>query len=126
MTPLGLGIDVVNIARIRALSEGVRRRIFHPEELALANEMSDEVAIEYLAGRFAAKEALGKALGCGVAALVPQAVFVGRTESGKPVFILEGEAKALVGNARIELSISHDDPVAVAVVILVGGDDGAK
>lgn len=102
------------------------RRIFHPQELAAAREMSSAVATEYLAGRFAAKEALGKALGCGLAALVPQAVLVGRSESGKPVFILEGVAKALVGSAQIELSISHDEPVAVAAVILIGGPDGPQ
>jgi holo-[acyl-carrier protein] synthase len=123
---VGLGIDVVNIARIKALSEGVRRRIFHPDELAYADGMGSEAAAEYLAGRFAAKEALGKALGCGVAALVPKSVLVERTESGKPVFVLEGRAKALVGSAQIELSISHDDPVAVAVVLLVGGTHGPQ
>lgn len=49
-----------------------------------------------------------------------------RTESGKPAFVLEGRAKALVGSAQIELSISHDDPIAMAVVLLVGGTHGPQ
>ncbi len=122
----GLGVDVVNIARIKALSPGVRRRIFHPSELAEAAGMAERAAAEYLAGRFAAKEALGKALGCGVARLVPHRVLVARAESGEPYFVLEGAGARLVGDGRIMLSISHDDPVAVAVVLLTGGPDGPQ
>ena len=126
MMPSGLGVDVVNIARIKALSEGVKRRIFHPAELAEAAGMVEPAAAEYLSGRFAAKEALGKALGCGVARLIPHQVLVARGEEGAPFFVLEGAALQLVGTSRILLSISHDDPVAVAVVLLTGGLDGPQ
>ena len=126
MMSSGLGVDVVNISRIKALSDGVKRRIFHPAELAEAATMVEHAAAEYLSGRFAAKEALGKALGCGIARLIPHQVLVERGEQGAPFFVLEGAARQLVGDARIMLSISHDDPVAVAVVLLSGGSDGPQ
>ncbi|MCK9547936.1 MAG: holo-ACP synthase [Sphaerochaeta sp.] len=122
----GLGIDVVNIARIKALSPGVRQRLFHPDELAEAQSMDEQAGCHYLAGRFAAKEALGKALGCGLASLVPQRVLVARAEGGAPAFVLEQPASGLVAGYDILLSISHDDPVAVAVVVLSGGPDGPQ
>ncbi len=123
---LSVGVDVVNIARIRALSEGVKRKIFHPEELSYAATLTEDVASEYLAGRFAAKEALGKALGCGLARLVPSTLLVGRGLDGRPLFVLTGQAEALVGRSKLALSISHDEPVAVAVVVVSGGFDGPQ
>ncbi len=59
----GIGVDVVNIQRMERLSDHVKSRIFHPRELDEAKTMAEGVQAEFLAGRFAAKEALGKASG---------------------------------------------------------------
>jgi holo-[acyl-carrier protein] synthase len=123
---VAVGIDIVNIDRIEALSDGVRARLFHPNELAEAATLTEGGAAQFLAGRFAAKEALGKALGVGLAALHPATVWVKRQEGGQPLFVLEEPAVTLVGARTIALSISHDTPVAVAVVVLTGGDNGPK
>ncbi len=123
---MALGVDVVNIERIRALSAGVKERLFHPAELAVAAAMEAEAAVEYLAGRFASKEALGKAIGCGLAALKPATLHVDREASGAPHFILTDHHRSLVGGRTILLSIAHDQPVAVATVVLYGGSSGTQ
>jgi holo-[acyl-carrier protein] synthase len=117
----GVGIDVVNIERMASLSSVALHRLFHEQEVAKALSLSSSpsgVRNEYLAGRFAAKEALGKALGTGISGFSPCEVFVDSLENGKPVMRLYGKAKELVGNRMILLSISHDNPVAIAIVLL--------
>ncbi|MDI9454630.1 MAG: Holo-(acyl-carrier-protein) synthase [Spirochaetes bacterium ADurb.Bin315] len=118
-----IGIDVVAIRRIEDLSEHARKRIFHPEELAQA-ERSPRPG-EFLAGRFAVKEAFFKAVGNGMKTLSTQDVWTTRGEHGEPVINLSSKARALTGGRTVTLSISHDDPVAVAVVLISGGNDGA-
>ncbi|MBG0766512.1 holo-ACP synthase [Sphaerochaeta halotolerans] len=119
----GIGVDVVNIQRMERLSDHVKSRIFHPRELDEAKTMAKEVQAEFLAGRFAAKEALGKALGIGLAHLSLQDIWVERAASGKPELHCKGRAQELVGKRTAMLSISHDDPVAIAMVVLVGAGD---
>ncbi|NLZ76554.1 MAG: holo-ACP synthase [Spirochaetales bacterium] len=118
-----IGIDVVAIGRIEGLSGHARKRIFHPDELILAEKNSRPA--EFLAGRFAVKEAFFKAVGEGMKTLSTQDVWTTRGEHGEPVINLSSKARALVGGRRIALSISHDEPVAVAVVLIGGGSDGA-
>ncbi len=121
----GIGIDIVNISRMDSLSEAVIRRLFHPEEVAYAQTLEAKRRSEYLSGRFAAKEALGKALGTGMAGMRPSDIRIDATSEGKPFMVLYGSAKALVGDRTILLSISHDPPVASAVVLLQGGSDAS-
>ncbi len=122
---MGIGVDVVNIERIASLSQAVRERLFHPLELEQASHLPLASQAEFLAGRFAAKEALGKALGTGLAGFSLKDIWVERQENGKPVFHFQGKAKELVGQRNALLSISHDRPVAVAMVVLQGGGDGS-
>ncbi len=121
---MGIGIDVVNIDRMKHLSEHACQRMFHPEELKEATLLSSERRAEYLAGRFAAKEAFGKALGTGLSGLSLQEIRVERQSDGRPVLRLEGKALQLLGARKALVSISHDQPVAVAMVVLGGGADG--
>ncbi|WP_320129549.1 holo-ACP synthase [uncultured Sphaerochaeta sp.] len=114
----GIGIDVVNISRMASLSSVALHRLFHAAEIASALQLSSDQRNEYLAGRFAAKEALGKALGSGMAGFSPSEVCVNSLGNGKPVMELYGKARDLVGERMILLSISHDDPVATAIVLL--------
>jgi holo-[acyl-carrier protein] synthase len=74
-----------------------------------------------MAKRFAAKEALGKALGCGIRApLVLTAIQITHDAAGKPGFRLDDEADALVGGAgRVaHLSISDEQDHAIAFVVV--------
>ena len=120
----GIGIDVVNIERIERLSESVRKKLFHHLELDEASQLNPAMQSQFLAGRFAAKEALGKALGTGLKHLSLKDIWVERGDAGEPVLHFSGKAEQLVGNRKVFISISHDAPVAVAMVVLSGGADG--
>ena len=112
---LGLGIDVVDIGRFAESLERtprLRERLFTPAEPALA--------VHSLAARFAAKEALAKALGA-PSGLDWQHAEVVRESSGRPCFELTGTVLARADDlsvASVHLSLSHDAGIASAIVIL--------
>lgn len=117
---LGLGLDVVDVARLeRALRRhpGLRARLFTESEQAYAESMASP-AVTY-AGRFAAKEALMKALGVGLGALDWWDVEVRRRDGGRPELVVGGRAAALAATLGVgawQVSISHTHTVASAVV----------
>jgi len=120
----GVGIDIASVARIRGAIErhGDRflRKVFRPREIEYCRCRARE--FEHLAGRFAAKEAVLKALGTGVAdGASLRDVEVVNNDAGKPDVVLHGAAGDLVrarGIARIHLSLSHTDDAAVAQVVM--------
>ena len=74
-----------------------------------------------MAGRFAAKEAVAKALGTGFRGFDFKDIEIDRTTLGKPIVILKGKAKLIAkkeGQYNIHLSISHGEDSAVAYAIL--------
>ena len=108
----GIGIDVVDIERFAASIErtpSLARRIFTAAEAALP--------ISSQAARFAAKEALAKALNAGKGLSWLEAEVI-NLESGKPEFLFRGEIADLVDGASVHLSLSHDAGIASAMVIL--------
>jgi holo-[acyl-carrier protein] synthase len=108
----GIGIDVVEIARFQQSLErttGLRDRLFTTGEQCKS--------ISSLAARFAAKEALAKALNAGKGLPWLEAEVI-NMESGKPAFLFHGEIADLVDGAQIHLSISHDAGLASAFVII--------
>lgn len=121
---IGIGVDIVEIARFRkALERSKERfvqRVFTAEEQNFCNAHHDPVP--HFAVRFAAKEALFKALGTGWAKGVTwQDAEVLREESGAPALALHGEAQKLAaakGAHAAHLSLSHTENSAVATVIL--------
>jgi holo-[acyl-carrier protein] synthase len=121
---VGLGADVVEIRRIRqALKhQGERfiRRIFTAAEQEFCAARRDPAP--HYAVRFAAKEALFKALGTGWAkGLSWQDVEVVRREQDAPILVLSHAAEKQsreLGTRSIHLSLSHSDDSALAVVIL--------
>jgi holo-[acyl-carrier protein] synthase len=118
---VGIGIDVVGIERFRrslTRTPGMRERLFTAGELVYADRKADPVPS--LAARFAAREAVMKALGLGLGAFGFHDVWVEVEESGAPRLRVTGRAWELAvdrGVVRWHLSLSHDSPVAVAVAI---------
>ena len=121
MAVLGLGMDVCSVERIRKLLAGPLgekfvARVYTDAERALCARRSD--AASAYAARFAAKEALVKALGA------PPGIRWKDMEitraSGAPAFLLSGVAKDEVErrNATLLLTITHDAGVAAAAVIV--------
>jgi len=123
---VGLGIDVAEVKRIRAVieSQGERfqRRVYTPEEAAYCEQFKNKY--ERYAGRFAAKEAAMKALGTGWSRGVRWVdVEVVRLRGGRPTISLKGEAKKIaeaMGVKNIALSITHTAEQAIAHVIFEG------
>jgi holo-[acyl-carrier protein] synthase len=121
---VGTGVDIVEIRRIRSVLErqGERfvERVFSPGEQQYCRAHRDTAP--YYAVRFAAKEALFKALGTGWGKGVTwRDVEVERSTDGVPSLVLRGEARRLAESRKItaaHLSLSHGDDSAVAVVIL--------
>lgn len=115
------GVDLIEIERVRAAIErhGERflRRVFTDQELAAYGGR-----VESLAGRFAAKEAVSKALGCGIGEVTWQEIEILRGERGEPQVVLHGAAalKArTLGLGAWSLSLSHSREFAVAFVVAV-------
>ena len=108
----GVGIDVVDIARF---SEALERTSGLKERLFTVAEQSKPIAS--LAARFAAKEALAKALSAGKGLPWHDSEVI-NLESGKPAFLFRGEIADLVDGANVHLSISHDAGIASAFVIV--------
>jgi len=127
----GVGVDIVDVSRVAKLLEryGDRflRRVFTDAETAYA--MGGANRAERLAGRFAVKEAVMKALGTGKSqGILWRDVETVRGRMGKPVVHLHGHAvrwlKSL-GGSHVHVSITHDGGKAVAFVILESPEGGA-
>ena len=119
---IGVGIDIVEIRRIKNAIEGNEKfleKIFTAAELEYLK--SRNLRPEYVAGRFAAKEAVAKALGTGFRGFDFKDIEIDRTTLGKPIVILKGKAKLIAkkaGQYNVHLSISHGEDSAVAYAIL--------
>ena len=114
---VGVGIDVVDVARFGESLErtpGLRARLFTPGEASRP--------LASLAARFAAKEALAKALGAPVGLAWQDAEVVSES-SGRPVLAVRGSVAARaaeLGVTSLHVSLSHDAGIASAVVVLEG------
>jgi len=125
MSILGLGVDIVEVARMRASierhGEHFYRRICTANEIAYCISMRDSAP--FFAVRFAAKEAVSKALGTGIGAQCGwQDIEVRRKASGEPFVVLHGaasETASRLGINRVLLSLSHTENYAVAQAIAV-------
>jgi len=117
----GIGVDAVDIDRFRRSLErtpSMRERLFTPVELAYVAPKADP--IPSLAARFAAREAVMKALGVGLGAFGFHDVWVDRKESGEPHLVVTASALRLAESAGVtswHLSITHTDSLAIAYVV---------
>jgi holo-[acyl-carrier protein] synthase len=123
---VGVGVDAVDVARFRRLLDRRPRfatRCFTESEQSDAGRSTD--AAQSLAARFAAKEAVMKALGTGIGAFALTDVEVRRTPGNgatrnAPFLVLHGTAAELAGAhgaGRFHLSLTHTDDVAIAFVV---------
>ncbi len=122
---LGVGTDLVRVERLRPMLErhGHRllERLLHPQEREQVPGVRPEA---FIARRFAAKEALAKALGCGVGRdMALNEAWVIHDAAGRPGFALSGSVErtaARLGVLRIHLSISDERDYAQAFVVVEG------
>ena len=125
---IGIGVDIIEIERVRHAIQNNKNflsKLFTERELDyfISRNMNSEV----IAGNFAAKEAVSKALGTGIRGFSFKDIEILRNELGKPEVILHNGANLignkLVGNnnsLRVHLSISHNNSSAIAYSVLEG------
>jgi holo-[acyl-carrier protein] synthase len=118
---IGIGVDLVEVDRMRrtlARTPALVERLFTDAERAYCERRRDPT--ERFAARFAAKEAVMKALGVGLGAVGWHEVEVVRAESGRPSLALTGRAADLaaeLGVVRWHLTMSHTTRVAEAIAV---------
>ncbi len=118
---IGIGIDAVDVGRFRAVlarQPRLAERMFTDRERAYGARARDPAP--RLAARFAAKEAVMKALGVGLGAFDFHDVEVVNAPSGQPSLVLTGRAAALAADRGVtgwRLSLTHTETVAEAVAV---------
>jgi holo-[acyl-carrier protein] synthase len=119
---LRTGVDLIEISRIEEVvarhGKHYLERIYTPAELEQCGKRA-----ESLAGRFAAKEAVAKALGCGIGDISWKEIEVLGGEQNAPVLTLYGAAKKMakeIGLTNWSVSISHSQSHSVAFVVMIG------
>ena len=119
---LGVGVDTVSLSRFEgklADTPRLQDRLFLDVE---THTDGSEASVQTLAGRFAAKEAVIKALS-GEPGIEWHGIEVGKESTGKPVIWLHGKTAELAlrqGVRKLHVSITHDGDVAVAFVVAEG------
>lgn len=124
----GTGIDIIEISRIKNAvirwKDSFLRRIFTENEINYSQ--ARKFSYQHLAARFAAKEAVLKAIGdSSIHRINLREVEVLNNESGKPFIRLSGEAKKIKEKKKISdiiISMSHTHKLAVANAILIKND----
>lgn len=122
MEILRSGVDLIEITRLEQLNPTIRdrflQRVFTPVELE-----ENIGRISSLAGRFAAKEAVAKVLGCGIGPVAWKEIEILRGEHGQPVLKLHGNAQKIAdaqGLTIWSISISHTRQHALAFAVATG------
>ena len=131
MNVLGLGVDIVEIARIATAIERSGQpfldRVFLPSEQAYCGAQREPARC--YAARFAAKEAVAKALGTGIGAQLGwRDIELKRKENGAPFVVLHGvgaETGRSLGIAGLLVSLSHSEQFAVANAIATDRESAA-
>ncbi len=126
MAIIGIGTDIVQTKRIKRLMDkfpkSFAERILHKNELEVYKDFKNPVS--YVARRFAAKEAVSKALGTGISAGVCfHDIEISNTQEGQPVLTLYGdtlEVAKQLGVKKNHISLSDEKKYAIAYVILEG------
>ncbi|MET0727827.1 MAG: holo-ACP synthase [Acidimicrobiales bacterium] len=118
---IGIGVDLCDVDRMRAAlarTPSLRDRLFTPQERAYCERRNDPA--ERYAARFAAKEAVLKALGLGLGACKWTEIEVARAESGAPSVALHGGARQLAAERGVStwrLTMTHTHLVAEAIAV---------
>jgi holo-[acyl-carrier protein] synthase len=119
---LRTGIDMLDFHRLEALNPDIRarflRRVFTPIELEQSGD-----SMPTLAGRFCVKEAVSKALGCGIGNVGWQEIETQTDLQGAPSIVLHGKAALLadsLGLTTWAVSITHTHQVSAATVTAIG------
>jgi holo-[acyl-carrier protein] synthase len=125
---LKTGVDLIEISRveevIRRHGDRYLERIYTDAELDQSNRQA-----EYFAGRFAAKEAVAKALGTGIGEVGWKEIEILGDDQRAPMLRLHGAARGLaesLGLSEWSVSISHSMSHVIAFAVAIGGESAAS
>lgn len=115
---VGVGIDIIEVKRLKPYINDLNylEKYFSKKEIGNKDRYSEKA--EYLAGRFAAKEAFLKALGKTIFEVSLKNVEVGNEPSGKPYINYNKLPEILPKGGIVHVSISHTRDLATAIVII--------
>lgn len=122
---IGIGMDIIEIERIKqALTRRpkLEQRIFAEEEIKYCRQKSNP--FPSLAARFAAKEAVLKAMGVGIGACALEDIVIGSKPSGAPTIYLQNGAAKLAeakGIREFKITLTHSKEYAAATAVAIGG-----
>ena len=108
----GIGTDLVDIRRIEKLYKKFGSKF--AEKILTKNELKKFKEIDYLAKRFAAKEAIAKALGTGIGKVKFHDIEISNNKAGKPIVKIKN------CKTQVHLSIADEPPYALAFAVAVG------
>ncbi|MDM5272049.1 holo-ACP synthase [Sulfurovum sp. zt1-1] len=112
-----IGTDIIQIERVRKMVE--KYGIKFQERFLTDSEIDESRKVESIAGLWAAKEAIAKALGCGIGAeLAFHDIIIYKDQKGAPHFKLSPQAQARHQIKNSSLSISHDGGFAISIVVI--------
>ena len=120
MAVVGVGVDAIEIERVRTAltrTPSLLGRLFTEREHACCVTRCGDLRYGGLAARFAAKEAVAKALGTGIVGLTFRSIEVLSEPSGRPTVVLHDGASrvaAAAGVTTVHVSLSHSTGIAVA------------
>ena len=126
MSVIGIGVDVIECARIRSSIERFGERFLHRvfTDGEIEYSMSMKFPERHLAARFAGKEAVAKAFGTGIGkAMGWRNIDIQKKQSGEPFLVLSGPAEALAAKRGVTsalITLSHTEHNAIACVVLEG------
>jgi len=126
MSVLGIGVDLVECARIQHSIDRFGDRFLHRvfTEGEIEYSMSMKFPARHLAARFAAKEAVSKAFGTGIGkAMGWRDIDIRKRSSGEPFLVFSGPAQELAvsrGVASALITLSHTEHHAIACIVLDG------
>jgi len=127
MSVIGIGVDLVECARIQHSLDRFGERFLHRvfTEGEIKYSMSMKFPARHLAARFAGKEAVAKAFGTGIGkAMGWRNIDIRKKPSGEPFLVFSGPAQELAtkrGVTSALITLSHTDHHAMAVVVLESG-----
>ncbi|MGE5208705.1 MAG: holo-ACP synthase [Alphaproteobacteria bacterium] len=126
MSVIGIGVDVIECARIRSSMERFGERFLHRvfTDGEIEYSMSMKFPERHLAARFAGKEAVAKAFGTGIGKSVGwRNIDIQKKKSGEPFLVFSGSAEAFASKRGVTtalITLSHTEHHAIACVVLEG------